>query len=317
MKGFLLAAGLGTRLWPLSNVLAKPAFPVMGKPLVRHVAELMYAHGVRDFVVNTHHLPHTVREAIGPFAKTAGVSLHLEHEAEILGTAGALVNLRERLAGDEVIAMNAKVVTQIDLSGVLAAHRASGAVVTMVCVPNSKREKFTHVERDASGALRGFVPADALATVAEPLTFTGIQVLSPEFFEFLPAPGFSDTIKDVYPRILAAKKTIHVALSDAAWSEFSTLARYRDLHTDSLGAGASWIDPTATVAGGAVVTRSVVWAGATVPAGAQLDGCIVADGVVVPDNARWKDLAVIQAERVPASGGGRLHDGLLLAPIGG
>jgi mannose-1-phosphate guanylyltransferase len=306
ITGFLLAAGFGTRLWPLSDVRAKPAFPYRGKSLIAHVATHMHAHGIRDFVVNTHHLPASIERAVEPIRALEGASLTLVHEPEILGTAGAIVNLRERFAGREVLIMNAKVVTTIDLSAVIKAHRASAAPVTMVCVPNAKREKFTHVDFLPDGTLKGFVPDPS--GIDKPFVFTGIQVLSPAFFDFLPPPGFSDTIKDVYPRIQAAGKRIHVALAQDHWNEFSTLSRYRDLH------GEGFVDPSARVAG--QVSRTVIWENAEIGEGAVLSGCVVADGVKIPAGTKLENAAVIQAERVKDSGGKgtRLGD-LLIAPI--
>jgi NDP-sugar pyrophosphorylase family protein len=310
MKGFLLAAGFGTRLWPLSDVRAKPAFPYRGKALIAHVTEHMYAHGLRQFWVNTHHLPQSIDRAVDPVRALPGIELHLVHEPEILGTAGAIVNIKKALADDDVLIMNAKVVTQIDLKAVIAAHKASGAPVTMVCVPNRKREKFTHVDFAADGTLRSFVPGEELARVAEPYVFTGIQVLSPAFFDFLPPPGFSDTIKDVYPRIQAARHRIHVYATHDRWEEFSTLERYRGLH------GPGFVDPSAYTRG-ATVERSVVWEEARIGEGCVLDGCVVADGVEVPPGTRLSNVAVIQASRVrneTEKAASRLGP-LLLAPI--
>lgn len=309
MKGFLLAAGFGTRLWPLSDVRAKPAFPYRGKALIAGVAEHMHAHGVRDIWVNTHHLPQSIDRAIDPARALPGASIRLVHEPEILGTAGAIVNIKKELADDEVLIMNAKVVTNIDLRAVIEAHRSSGAPVTMVCVPNTKREKFTHVDFAADGTLKGFVDGGELAKVERPYVFTGIQVLSPAFFDFLPPPGFSDTVKDVYPRLFAAKHRVNVFATNERWEEFSTLARYRDLH------GEGYVDPRARVANGARVERSVVWEGAIIGAAARLSGCIIADGVDVPAGAELENVAVIQADRVKETKDARRLGPLLLAPI--
>ena len=307
MLGFMLAAGFGSRLWPLSDVRAKPAFPYRGVPLIVHTAELMAKHGVQEFYVNTHHLPESIHAALAPVRDR--FQIHIVHEDTILGTAGALVNLRDQLRHDTVVVMNAKVVTDIDLGKVIA--HASG-VITMVCVPNEKREKFTHVQFDDNGTLQGF--SNDLAPVAHPYTFTGIQILSPEVFEYLPGPGFSDTIKDVYPRVMGAGKTIHVEVAHESWAEFSTLARYRDLHVRG------FIDPSAQVAGDARTQNAVIWENAKVGAGAQIPGCIVADGVEIPAGFHAENCALIQADRIADlrlsdRPGAQVVVGLLLAPI--
>ncbi len=304
LKGFLLAAGFGTRLWPLSDVRPKPAFPYRGTPLIVHAAELLIRHGVRELWVNTHHLPEAIHAALEPLRTRADVALHVVHEPDILGTAGALVNLRRELAGATVVVMNAKVVTDIALSEVIAAAKAP---VTMVCVANRKREKFTHVRFSAEGALEGF--DNDLSRVEAPFLFTGIQVLAPSFFDFLPGPGFSDTIKDVYPKILASGGRITVHVSNDAWAEFSTLARYRDLHAGG------FIDPRAQVAPSASVVGSVVWEHAEIGPEVALSGCIVADGVRLPAGFRGENSAIIRADRVREPRDARRVGDLLIAPI--
>jgi NDP-sugar pyrophosphorylase family protein len=304
MKGFLLAAGLGTRLWPLSDQRAKPAFPFFGTPLIRHTAELLARAGVRKFWANTHYLPETVREALQGFSQP----VELVHEPEILGTGGALVNLRDALAGDTVVVVNAKIVTDIDIAAAVAAHERAGATVTMVCVPNAKRERFTHVDA-VGGVLSGFVGADALIAVPEPRLFTGIQILSPAFFAELPAPGFSDTIKDIYPLVQKRGGTIQVYDSAGAWSEFSTVRRYRDLH------GEGFIDARAEVALSARVTRSVVWAGARIGAGAMIEGCVVGADAVVPEGHVARDTVLVPVAAVRETRDARVKGALLEARI--
>jgi mannose-1-phosphate guanylyltransferase len=304
MKGFLLAAGFGTRLWPLSDVRAKPAFPFRGVPLLVHAASLMLKHGVRDLWVNTHHLPESIEVALAPLRSRDDLTLHVVHETEILGTGGALVNLRDAFAGDSVLVMNGKIVTDIDLSWVM--NEASGAV-TMVLVPNHQREKFNHVLADERGVFTG-VKTD-LSDVTNPTIFTGIQVLSPAFFEHVPAPGFSDTIKDIYPLLRAANERITVITSHAHWSEFSTLSRYRDLHEGG------FVDPSVTVPASARISRTVVWEGAKIGENVVLEGCLVADGVVLPEGFAAKNAAIIQRHRVKEKKDARVDGDLLVASI--
>lgn len=304
MKGFLLAAGLGTRLWPLSDQRAKPAFPFRGTPLIRHTAQLLVEAGVSELWANTHYLPQTVQAALAGFA----LPVTLVHEPTILGTGGALVNVRNALAGDTVVTVNAKIVTDIDIAAAVAAHHSAGAAVTMVCVPNPKREKFTHIEAQG-GRLTGLVAGDALQGVAAPRLFTGIQILSPQFFEALPAPGFSDTIKDIYPLVQKRGGIVHVHDSVQAWSEFSTVRRYRDLH------GEGFVDPAAEVASSARLTRCVVWPGARIAADVRLEGCVVGEGAIVPAGYAARDAVLMPVEAVHEIRDARVSGALLEARI--
>src|ERR687891_135045 len=123
MRAMILAAGYGTRLWPLTIDRAKPAIPFMGRPLVGYVAEYLARYGFRDIVVNLHHSPESVREALGDGSRF-GVRLHYVEEPEILGTSGALDNARSLLEGDTFVVVNGKIITDIDLTSAMNTHKS-------------------------------------------------------------------------------------------------------------------------------------------------------------------------------------------------
>ena len=145
MKAMILAAGFGTRLFPLTIDRTKPAIPFLGKPLVGYVAEYVAKFGFTDVVVNLHHQPESVKEALGD-GSDFGVKIHYTiEEPKILGTAGALDNARHLLEDDTFVIVNGKLITDIDISAAIETHKKSGAIATMVLKPNVKREKFTEV----------------------------------------------------------------------------------------------------------------------------------------------------------------------------
>src|SRR5215210_4663403 len=148
MKAMILAAGFGTRLFPLTIDRTKPAIPFLGKPLVGYVAEYIAGFGIKDIVVNLHHQPDSVIRALGD---GSGYGVHIDYTREvpdILGTAGALDNARGLLEDDTFVVVNGKIITDIDIAAALATHRNSGAIATMVLKPNSNYEKFTVVETE-------------------------------------------------------------------------------------------------------------------------------------------------------------------------
>src|SRR5215217_5374107 len=155
MKAMILAAGFGTRLFPLTIDRTKPAIPFLGKPLVGYVAEYVARFGFKDIVVNLHHQPESVREVLGDGSEY-GVKIHYTEEVpDILGTSGALDNARHLLEDDTFVIVNGKIITDIDIAEAIATHKKSGAIATMVLKPNIKREKFTEVNTKA-GLLTGF-----------------------------------------------------------------------------------------------------------------------------------------------------------------
>ncbi|MGI8468366.1 MAG: nucleotidyltransferase family protein [Pyrinomonadaceae bacterium] len=155
MKAMILAAGFGTRLFPLTIDRTKPAIPFLGKPLVGYVAEYVAKFGFKEVVVNLHHQPESVKRALGD-GSDYGVKIHYTiEEPKILGTAGALDNARHLLEDDTFLIVNGKIITDIDISAALETHRKTGALATMILKPNVKREKFTMVEIE-DGFVTGF-----------------------------------------------------------------------------------------------------------------------------------------------------------------
>src|ERR1700682_6090879 len=198
MKAMILAAGYGERLWPLTADRTKPALPVLGKPLVGYVADYLAKYGIEDVVVNLHHQPESVRNALGD-GRQFGVRLQYVHEPEILGTSGALDNARELLEGDTFVVVNGKLITDLDLKAALETHRQRKALATLVLLRNPKHERFSIVEtRDGLVTKFSGMPAPSSVAAAPPLMFTGIHILEPRIFDYIPRALFSDSVSDVY-----------------------------------------------------------------------------------------------------------------------
>src|SRR5215210_5711553 len=154
MRAMILAAGYGTRLWPLTIDRTKPAIPFMGRPLIGYVAEYLALYGFDDIVVNLHHRPESVRAALGD-GHDFGVRFHYVEEPVILGTSGAIGNARRLLEGDAFVVVNGKLATDIDLGAALETHRRAGALATLVLRPNPARERYSTVEV-SGGRVTGF-----------------------------------------------------------------------------------------------------------------------------------------------------------------
>ena len=229
MRAMILSAGYGTRLWPLTEDRTKPAIPILGKPLVGYVAEYLAGYGCDEIVVNLHHRPGSVRRALGD-GSDFGVRLHYVEEPEILGTSGGIQNARALLDGETFIVVNGKIITDIDLNAALETHRRAQAVATLVLLPNPSCELFSIVNVEA-GLLLGFggMPAkDNFAGKDCPLMFTGIQILEPAIFDYIPRGVFSHSTTDVYPQAVAAGEKVAVHVAQGNWYELSTIKRYLD-----------------------------------------------------------------------------------------
>lgn len=183
MKAMVLAAGLGTRLRPATDVVPKPLFPVLGVPAIEWVLRTLAAAGVTDAVVNVHHLPARLISAMGPAA--GGVRLSYSDEPVVLGTGGGLSAVRDFFAGgDAFLLHNGDVFTDWDLAPLVAHHRASGAAATLALTdpPDMPRARLVEVDGTRVVGIR-----DRPASGSGPrYVYSGVAVLSPDLFRFLP-----------------------------------------------------------------------------------------------------------------------------------
>jgi NDP-sugar pyrophosphorylase family protein len=301
MKGMILAAGFGERLWPLTADRTKPALPVLGKPLVGYVAQYLASFGITEVLVNLHHEPQSVRRSLGDGTQY-GVQLEYIDEPVILGTSGALDNARAYLEHETFVVVNGKLITDLDLNAALATHRAQNALATLILKRNLARERFSIVEtRDGLVTRFAGMPSkpDPPSDDA-PLMFTGIQILEPRIFDYIPRGVFSDTVINVYPKAIARGERVVAHIADGMWHELSTLQRYLDVSLALLnqqrrdtytGARAS-IDPTAQI------HDSILWDDVVVGRGAALSRAVIGDGVRISAGETVKNAVVVRAEIV-------------------
>lgn len=307
MKAMILAAGFGTRLFPLTIDRTKPAIPFLGKPLVGYVAEYLASFGIKDVVVNLHHQPESVIKALGD---GSDFGVHIEYSREepaILGTAGALDNARRRLENDTFLVVNGKIITDIDVAAAIETHRKSGAIATMVLKPNSKREHFTIVEAE-DGWLKAFGDYATPATreeiqnpkskVQNPLMFTGIHIFEPGVFDYIPQSVYSDIVPTFYEPALKKGEKIAVHITDANWYELSTIPRYLDISLAMMGSGDVHFGRNCKLEGAASLKDSVIWDDVTIRAGAALYRVIIADGVRIEAGEHFENAAIVRADMV-------------------
>ena len=333
MKGFILAAGFGTRLWPLTEDRTKAAIPFLNRPLINYSVEYLASHGISDIIVNLHHQPESIRVALGDGSKL-GVKIEYSLEDEILGTSGALDRVRESLLDDDFVVINGKIVTNIDLGEVIAEHRKRNAIATLVLKRNTALEHFSIVEiddRDWITRFAGFphaaLPQAAVAettvypggviarTDSAPLMFTGIQVLSPRIFEYIPRGGFSHSTIHVYPQAIAIGEAVFGHVSAADWYEMSTVSRYLEAHLRLMEGGSVITGQDCVIQRGASVEQAVLWDRVTVESGASVRQCVLADGVRIPANAAIERAVVVRWNTVRQIERGKVVGENVIVPV--
>ncbi len=308
MKAMILAAGFGTRLFPLTIDRTKPAIPFLGKPLVGYVAEYLAKFNLKDIVVNLHHQPDSVIKALGD-GKEYGVNISYTREVpNILGTAGAIDNARDLLGNEPFLIANGKIITNIDISKAIESHNSSGAIATMVLKPNAKREKFTIVETE-DGSVTGFgsyatpVTEEELRNterqITNPLMFTGIHIMEPEVFEYIPRGVYSDIVPSFYNPAIADGKKINAFVTDADWYELSTIPRYLDISLAMMDSEENvFVGKNCKVSADSAIRDSILWDDVTISEGVQLYRTIIADEVVIEPGETFENVAIVRADMV-------------------
>ena len=220
MKAMLLAAGRGERLSPITRILPKPLLPVLGRPLAPWVLTQMSREGIDDAVINLHHLPQSLREALGDGSAFGLRSLRYSLEPrELLGTGGGIVHAASFLRGaGPIVVRNSDFLADIPLADVISFHEASGRAATLVLAPH--REGYTRVRTGVGGTVRSF-GGDG----GGDFLFTGCQVIDEELIDRLPVDRPSDIVRDLYVE-LAAEGQIGAYVHEGFWWEFGTPDQY-------------------------------------------------------------------------------------------
>jgi len=288
--GMVLAAGLGTRLRPLTALVPKPAAPVAGLPLVQYALARLRAAGARRAVVNAHHLAGGMDAVARRAAAAAGVSLDVSAEPVIAGTGGALREARRLLDGAEVIVLwNGDVLFDVDLPAVVASHRASGALSTMVLAPMPPGATYATVDVDGGMAVRRIAGHGPGGEGLVPLHFTGVHVLSAALLDHVPAQPFAcDVNRHVYPPLLGAGR-VRAVVAAGYWNDLGTPSRYLQANLDVLSGAAPVALPGADPLAGLreLAPRVLAGPGAAVDPAATVEGpALLLDGVVVEAGAR-------------------------------
>jgi mannose-1-phosphate guanylyltransferase len=305
-QALVLAAGLGTRLRPLTDVRAKPALPVAGEPMIRRIAAWLVTNGVDDLVVNLHHRPETLTACLGD-GRDLGARVRYSWELpRILGSAGGPRLARPIVGADPFFIINGDTLTDVDLAGIAGAHEASGALVTLALVPNREFLRYGGVRVGAGpstrlaagGAVTGFVRRGPAAEGS--YHYIGVQVVAARVFDSVSAGEPASTIGGIYDALIASQPgSVRAVISDAAFFDVGTPADYwrtSQAFITSDGSAGSTVGARVEIDATARVTRSILWDDVRVGAGAQLDDCIVTDGVTIAPGVTHRREILVRAD---------------------
>jgi len=281
-----LAAGRSTRLGALGAAVPKPLVPVCGYPAIQFGLHAAARAGARRAVINVFHRGDLLRHTLGD-GTSVGLPIDYSVEEELLGTGGGLAAARRLFAPGPVVVMNAKVVADLDLPALFAAHARGQSSATMLLRDDPDARRWGAITCDATGRVVGILDARSPRPPAGPVTermFTGVHVLAPALLDRL-RPVVCDVIRDAYIPALLAGETISAVTLAGYFAEHSTPERYLagnlallrnpGLLADPPGALVG-VDPGAAIAAGArVIAPCRVAAGATVEASAAVGPDVV------------------------------------------
>jgi len=309
IPALVLTAGLATRLRPLSFVRAKAALPIGDLAIIQRILRWLAGHGVADAVLNLHHLPHTITRIVGDGAEEQ-VRVRYSWEMPVLGSAGGPRRALPLLASPTFLIVNGDTLTNVDVGRLLHAHHGSGALVTMAVIPNTEPAKYGGVVADNLGTVTGFTRAGS----TEPsFHFVGVQVVEGAAFVSLPDNMPAESVKDLYPTLIAARPgNIRAFITDAEFFDIGTPRDYFDTcmrFRPKEPVGSRLRSPASHV------EDSVLWDDVQIDPEARLRRCIVTDGVRVPRGS-WENMIIRHANGHVAANEHRVDD-LAIAPIDG
>ena len=343
MKAMVLAAGKGTRLFPLTGAIPKPMTPVAGKPVIQHIFELLARTGVDEAYANVHHLADVILGRYGERSQVDGMTVNLTHEDELMGTAGGVKRIADCF-DDTFIVIMGDALTDVDVREVVAFHKERGALATLALMRVADTSQYGVVELDLEQSIVGFQEKPGPAKAASNLANTGIYVLEPEVLSYIPEDTFFDFAEDVFPSLLEAGEKLVGYEGSFYWSDIGTLESYRAAQHDAFSGKVrlnipgerraedlwvdrnAWLHPSAVLEGRVLLGQDVViergvtligdvtvGSGCWVRPGATIKQSILLPGSSVGDETYLEDCIVGHGYEVRA--GEQIRKAVLVRPV--
>jgi mannose-1-phosphate guanylyltransferase/phosphomannomutase len=233
MKAVIIAGGLGTRLRPLTYGTPKPIVPVANTPFVIHQIEHLAKHGVKEIILNLHYLSDEIKRILDD-GKSWGVKIYYSIEEHPLGTAGAVKNAEEYFDSGPMIVFNGDILTDINITKVLAYHREKKAVVTLTLTEVEDPTPFGLILTDKEGRVTNFIEKPNWEMATARTINAGIYVVDPKIFADVPRGKPYSFERDLYPALLEKGVPVYGYLSDAFWMDIGNCLKYKEAHESIL-----------------------------------------------------------------------------------
>ena len=285
MKAVVMAGGEGTRLRPLTSNQPKPMVPIVGKPCMEHILDLLRRHGMNEVVVTLAFMPQAIRTYFGD-----GTALEMDVDYSVeeqpMGTAGSVRLARERL-DETFLVISGDALCDVDLTELVAAHREKGAAVTIGLKSVDNPLEFGIVVIDEDGRVERFLEKPSWGQVFSDTINTGIYVLEPEVLRHVPSDRPYDFSKELFPLLLEMGRPIYGHVLDGYWQDIGNLEQFRQANFDALDGAVQLEIPGLRLRGNVWVSEEVdinEVAGVVGP-GFIGANCRIADGASIGEHA--------------------------------
>lgn len=231
MKAMILAAGMGTRLRPITNNTPKPIIPVGDRPLIEYLLLLLKKYGIKDIIINLHHLGEKIEKTLGNGSRW-GIRISYSREAIILGTGGGIKKAQAFLSDSAFLVINGDILVDFNINNLLEFHQGHGGIATMVLRENDNPDLYGSVKTDTDGRVRQILDKPECPGIdLKNYMFAGIHVIEPEIFQYIPDGQFYSII-DTYIEMIMKNKGIRGYLMKGPWSDLGTIEGYRKINED-------------------------------------------------------------------------------------
>ncbi len=312
MRALIMAGGLGTRLRPLTINLPKPMVPVVNKPMVGHIVDLLKKHGIKEMTSILYFQPEIIKNYFGD-GSAFGIQMDYVDAVEDFGTAGSIKNAEQNVQ-ETFIVISGDVLTDFDLSSALKFHREKKALATMVLTRVANPLAYGVVITDKDGRIERFLEKPVWGEVFSDTVNTGIYILEPKIFEFIPAKKEFDFSRNLFPQLLEGKQPLYGYIADGYWKDIGDLAEYRNAHNDILTGKVkvmipgnklntigrdiwvgedSEIDKQAELNGGVVIGKNCV-----IKADTQITNAVIGDNTQVEEGAKINNCVIWENSRI-------------------
>ena len=291
MKAMVMAAGLGTRLRPLTEVLPKPMVPIANRPVLHHLLNLLVRHDVREVGINLHVLPELIQAYFGD-GSALGMSIRWSEEKELLGTAGGTKKLEDFWGREAILVTSGDGLHEIDVTALLGHHRRTGALATLAVKPVDDPSSYGVVILDRDTRVRGFQEKPRRDEARSDLANCGVYVIEPELLDRIPDGTFADFGEQIWPALVAAGEPLYGYTTMAYWNDVGGLDELRNSILDAVAGRVRVEIPGEEIAPG-------VWAeeGCEVHSSATVEGPVVLGrNVVIEADALIRGPAAIGAD---------------------